>query len=151
MTGADLLVVRIERRRIAVAAFSGTRLEHVQARELSADLARANCTAERFVTWALEMFEPKAVMLEQGSVREGTRRRKLAAAIERRLAQYPLGFESVPPQAGTIFGVPEPRSQRAVQDVARTIWPDAARQGKEAGLQAAALGLHFQMHRLLNQ
>lgn len=147
MSCTDLLVIRIERRTISIAAFAGIRLDYTQSRELSSEHGAAMRSARSFITWAYETFQPDLVVLEAVRARPGTRRDSLAYTVRRTLFRLLTTRTEVDP--GSIrdaYGVPAPRTRSEIRKVVRTLWPELPGRATGSGpLDAAAVGLAFQM------
>lgn len=141
-----LLTIHVERRRIAVALFSGLRLDYAQVRELSSrdDLARRSTRS--FIAWLAETFEPEFAAVESLDVPDGTRRFALHRAVTSALryscvAQTEVGAAEV----RAALGVPGIATKSELRVAAAVLWPDIAGFNHPAVLDAAALGLHLQM------
>ncbi len=147
MSCADLLSIRIERRRIAVAVFSGMRLEYHQVRELSADSHRAQETARRFLIWIVDAFNPALVVMESDGAAEGTRRAELAHVVAGTLMLLKVPrLRIAASEVMGSFAAPGLRTKKSLRSVAAMLWPEVAeRHVHEATYDAAALGLHVQM------
>jgi len=147
MSCAETLSIRIERRRIAVAVFSGLRLEYHQVRELSADGSEAKRTAQRFTNWLADVFDPALVVIEATGTQEGTRRAELAHVVAGTLMLRRIPRLRIEPRdvLGN-FAVPGLRTKKSLRALAASIWPELpARYVHPAAYDAAALGLHVQM------
>jgi hypothetical protein len=150
MSCAALLSIRIERRRIAVAIFSGLRLEYHQVRELSSAEDEAKRTTQRFINWLVDVFDPALVVIEDAGAKEGTRRAELAHVVAGTLMLRRVPRVRIEPREvlGS-FAVPGLRTKKSLRVIAESIWPELpARHVHPATYDAAALGLHVQMKEL---
>lgn len=151
MNQIDLLAIRIERRRIAVAAFSGLRLDYAQVRELSSFEERATRSAREFTAWVAETLEPRFVAIEKVDAPDEARRSHLAFAVTRTIRFLPLAHTSVP--AADVLdslGAPPIPTKGRLRVIGALLWPELAGRVHPAALDAAALGLHLQMTALLH-
>lgn len=150
MSCAEVLSIRIERRRIAVAVFSGVRLEYHQVRELSSDPERAKLTSRRFTDWLVDVFQPALGVIEAADGTEGARRSELTHVVAgtlmlRRVPRVRITTHELL----SSFAVPALRTKKTLRAVAATLWPELpARHVHPAAYDAAALGLHVQMKEL---
>lgn len=147
MSCAEVVGIRIERRRIAVAVFSGLRLEYHQVRELPANRRQAKVATHRFVSWIIETFHPELVAVETVTAAEGTQRAELAHIVGGALML--LRAARVHVAAAEILGAfsaPGLRTKKDLHSIAEALWPElGARRVHSATFDAAALGLHVQM------
>jgi hypothetical protein len=147
MSCAEVVSIRVERRRLAVAVFSGLRLEYHQVRELPADGQQAKAAARRFIAWVVETFNPELVAVETGAAKEGSRRADLAHIVGGvlmllRAARVHVAASEVLDS----YSTPALRTRKELRSIAAVLWPDlAARRVHPATFDAAALGLHVQM------
>lgn len=152
MSCANLISIRIERRRLAVAVFAGLRLEYHDVRELPTDSHKAQVATRRFVTWVVATFPPEVVALETVTAREGTRRAELAHVVggTLMLLRAPRLHVAAPDVLGA-FATPALRTKKELREVGAALWPElAARRVHPATFDAAALGLHVQMKALFS-
>jgi hypothetical protein len=152
MTCTNLISIRIERRRLAVAVFSGLRLEYHDVRELPTDSHKARVATRRFVSWIVATFPPEAVAVETVTAREGTRRTELAHIVggTLMLLRTPRIHVSSPEVLGG-FAAPALRTKKELRAVGAALWPElAARHVHPSTFDAATLGLHVQMRSLFH-
>jgi hypothetical protein len=152
MNCIDLLAIRVERRRVAIAAFSGTRLDYVQVRELPSDRFLAARSARRFVGWVTEVFAPGVVVLEEQPMNTGPARADLYGVVVRQLrSSFSTRVHVYPAEIREYLGVPGPRSRTELREIGHRIWPELSnRLVNSAAYDAAALGLHLQMTSLFS-
>lgn len=146
MIHSDILAVRIERRRIALAAFRGLKLDFADVRELSDNALDAAASTREYLVWAIEMFKPTAAAVERPTIRLDTRREYLANVAFAVLAGRPVSRVLIrPATVREAMGEPPLRSRREVLQVATALWPRLPGTRNLAAYDAALLGLHFQM------
>lgn len=151
MNEIDVLTIRIERRRIAIAAFSGLKLDFAQVRELSSFDERAAKSAREFTAWAAETLRPKFVAVEAVRAEEETRRSHLACAVSRTLRFLPVAQTSVPAaDVLASWGTPPIQTKMQLRVIGALLWPELAGRTHPAALDSAALGLHLQMKALMH-
>jgi len=147
---ANLLAVRVERRSIASAVFSGERLEYTQMRHLSSTKEKALSSAVGFINWLLESFAIESVALEALAGTAQIQRQTLTNLITQTLRDrmLPIWQISKPELLGAL-GHPALKSRKEVREVIATIWPIlAGTNGQTFIRDAAALGLYVQTERL---
>lgn len=147
---STLLVLRIERRCIAVAVFLGTHLDYTEVRHLSSSKDKALGSAVRFVDWLLHCFKIDSAALETISSPGNIHRRTLSDAIEKTLRDNLLSIYRIPKsEVFAAFGEPRLRCRRELRELVVGIWPILTGGGGKALVQdAAALGVHVQTERL---
>lgn len=142
----DILAVRVERRRIALASFRGIKLDFADVRELSDNPHDAATSTREYLAWAIETFQPAAVALERPRARPDTRRDYLANVAFAAFAGKPVSRVFIRPETvRDAMGEPPLRSRREVHQVAAALWPRLPGTRNVAAYDAALLGLHFQM------
>lgn len=145
-----LAAIRIERRTLAAAVFSGTRLKGVRVRHLPAGAAKSEASAASFVSSILADFGPSDVIVERSSATEGRRVAGLQRTVRALIADSSLPF--VDAEVGELlvaFGHPPLPNRRDLRAVAGTICPlPNLKPNQAAGLDAVALGLYAQTERL---
>jgi hypothetical protein len=144
-----LIAVRIERRTIAAAIFSGDHLEHSESRQLSSDNDRALASAVGFVQWILNYFPAESAALE--AIADGEfQRRILHDNISQVLRGAGLPIWEIPKQALLEgCGHPALKSRTQLREIATSVWPVVSGTHAKLFIQdAAILGLHVQIERL---
>jgi hypothetical protein len=146
-----LISVRVERRTIAAAIFTGDHLEYTDSRQLSSSPEKALTSAVGFTNWLMQHFSVESSTLEAIPKGNAFQRRSLHDAIYRTLRDRMIPIWEVP-KTDLLegFGYPALGSRRELREIATTIWPVIS--GNRAGVfiqDAAILGLHVQTERLL--
>ena len=146
------LAIKVERRTLAVALFSGRHLEYTQRREISSNGDKAEASAVGFVGWAISNFAVESAAVEGLPSDRPTRQASLTQAVigvlrERGIPVWEVGKQ----QLFESFGVPPLRTRGELREVIRSIWPILPGQSTEAAtLDATALGLYVQTVRLFS-
>ena len=151
--GAESLAgIRVERRAIAVAVFSGDHLRYADARQLSSCPAKAADSAVSFVARFQERFRFASAALESIPKGRGMRRSEIGGAVIAALQRQGIAVAGVgEAELLTAFGHPPLRFRRDLRKVVSRIYPvlDEAL-GAPWTHDAAALGLYVQTERLFN-
>lgn len=152
MSCSDLLTIAVERRRIAVAAYAGLRLDYLQVRELSSIADEAARSAQRFITWAFTTFNPALIAVEAPPPVRAARRLFLHAIIRGTLERQAANIIEVEP--GNLrqwLSTPALRTRGQVWVIGDRLCPQLARYRRHAAAHDAALiGVHVQMTHLLS-
>jgi hypothetical protein len=152
MSCTELLTIAIERRRVAVAAFAGLRLDYLQVRELSSIESEAGRTVQRFVAWATATFNPTRIAIESPPPTRADRRLYLHAVVRGTLTQSSAELVEVDPgQLRQHFTDLKLRTQREARAIADQLGPQLARYPEQpAAHDAVLIGIHVQMTDLLS-
>jgi hypothetical protein len=151
MSCADLLSITIERRRVAIAVFSGLRLEYHQVRELSAAEDEAARSTRIFIEWAIDQFKPARIAIQAPPPISAHRRLTLHAVVRGTLISHPTQpAELDPATLRDYFATPSLRNKTQLRRIAPRLWPALRRGGQPSLCDAALMGLHFQMLDLLS-
>ncbi len=147
MRCTDLLVIAVERRRIAIAAFSGVRMDYVQVRELSSREEQAGRTVQRFLNWAIATFEPAQVAIQAPPPTSYHRRLYLHAVARGALVEVKVPvIEVEQKKLRYLLTVPHVRSRVQARAIADHLWPELIRHPQQpAPREAALIGIHVQM------
>jgi len=151
MSYADLLTISVERRRVAIAVFSGLHLDYHQARELSAGEDEASRTTQAFVTWATDQFRPARVALQAPPSLSAHRRLTLHAIVRGTLASHPTPRTELDPATlRQYLATPPLRTKTQLRRIAPRLWPELRRGSQPSVCDAVLMGLHLQMLDLLS-
>jgi hypothetical protein len=149
----DLAAIRIERRAIAVAIFSGDQLKYPPvARQLSSDPAKALGSAAMFIHHIRDKcsFNNSAIeMLPSGYEAQRSHLAQIVTEvlIERQVAIWQFAKREVL----TAFGHPPLRFRNEVREVMSAMWPEVnGGFGSPLIRDALALGLYCQVEHLLS-
>jgi hypothetical protein len=151
MANHKLVALKVDRRSVAAAVFSGRHLDYVQERQLATHPAKAEASTLGFVNWIVATFEIESVALEKVHAGTEIRRGQLAGAIRDTLRQSGISiWEFSKQDLFAAFGVPPLKSRRELREVTLAVWPILDGGSEKMGiLDAAALGLFVQTERLL--
>jgi hypothetical protein len=143
-----LMAVRIERRALAVAVFSGIHLEGRRVLQLSSNPSRAESSTAGFIREMLSENNCPSVAIE--SVPDDIRRAVLHGAIVQQCRANEISVWEISKQS--VFDAlahPPLKTRSEVRDLMLRIWPMAAlKQSQVCALDAFALGLYVQTERL---
>jgi len=147
-----LLAVRIERRAVAIAVFSGDHLKHADARQLSSIPDKALDTAASFVTRFIEKFQFESAAFEIIPNDREMQRTLLHRAVLDVLSHQAIGIQDVRKEELLgAFGHPGLRSRKELRTTISNIYPVLDESfGGPWTHDAAALGLYVQTERLFN-
>lgn len=147
---SNLIAIKIRRRSVAAAVFSDRTLEHVQALQLCNEPEAVNDAVARFIASLLERFHPDsaAIGISRGAV--GERVTSLTETAEAILRGAGIPFWRIEDQTVLeAYAVPKLKGRRHLRPIVRSFWPHLAER-QLTGYEAAALGLHIQVERLLS-
>jgi hypothetical protein len=147
MSNKHILSIKIERRRIAIAVFTGLEIDDMQVRYLPPERSVAETRAASFIRWMISAYEPSiAAMIFPNEIDK--RRRPIALAIAEALRQEAIPIWEVQKEdLFKHFGNPPLASSRQLREIARRIWPAIGGANSAPLLEAAALGLFIQLSR----
>jgi hypothetical protein len=143
-----LLAVRVERRAVAVAVFSGVHLEGRRVLQLSSDPARAEASTAGFIRAVLSENECPSAAIE--SVSGDIRRAILHAAVMEHCRANGTSVWEVSGKA-VLEALCHPllKSRGELRDLMLHMWPvQDLKQSQMCALDAFALGLYVQTERL---
>ncbi len=145
-----LIAIRIERRTVAAAVFTGQRLDYVDTRQLSSSHDKALDSAVGFIEWMLSRFQVESAAVEAILDDREIQRRVVHDAICAHLRERLLPIWEVPRQELLRgYGHPPLKKRPELRTVAEGIWPIlAGGHARAYALDAAILGLHVQLERL---
>lgn len=147
---SKLLALKIRRRAITAAIFSGRMLEHVEALHLCNEPGAVNDAVARFLASLLERFHPDSAAIGISRGRVGQRVVSLTEAAEAMLRGAGVPFWPIEDQTVLeSYAVPKLKGRHHLRPIIRSFWPHLAER-QLTGYEAAALGLHVQVERLLS-
>jgi hypothetical protein len=147
-----LAAVRIGRRTVAIAVFTGTHLEHSQVVRLSSDLNAALRRVPAIVQRVLDQFGVSTVALESPLRQSEGRTTRLQDALFQQLrnlavAVWPVSFADLCRHSS----LPPVRTRHALRQIAGNIFPALGVTSRsKLDCDAALLGLYVQTERLLS-
>ncbi|HEX4134620.1 MAG TPA: hypothetical protein VHY84_08440 [Bryobacteraceae bacterium] len=143
-----LMAVRVERRGVATALFSGVHLEGRRVRQLSSDPNKAEASAEAFIREVFSENDCPSAAIEYVS---GEIRRSVLHNIVRQQCQANgISLWEVPGKSIlNALAHPALKTRGEVREMMLRIWPMAAlKQSQVCALDAFAVGLYVQTERL---
>jgi hypothetical protein len=155
--GAHLLTpilvgIRIERRGVAAAIFTGAHLESVRFRHLSSKPIKAEASASGFVRSLIHEFRIESAALETIPLNEEIQRAVLTRAVAKQLRDDGTSIWEVSKRTVIAsLAHPPPRTRSQAREIIQQIWPQLApKRGEVCALDAVGLGLFVQTERLFN-
>jgi hypothetical protein len=144
--------IRIERRGVGAAIFTGAHLESVRFRHLSSKPLKAEGSASGFIRSLIQEFHIESAALETVPVHQEIQRAMLTQAVSRQLRADGTSIWEVSKQ--TVIAAmahPPPRTRSEVREIIQQMWPQLApKRGQVSALDAVAIGLFVQTERLFN-
>ena len=145
-----LIAITASRRSVSAAILRNRTIEYTDVINLPDSPTRSCDAAIRFLGWMLEDFRPTLAAVSDLHVDGGRRVQILSAAIEGVLSSAQLPIWRVTTEVLLAsYGVPPLESKVKLHEVARSFWPHLS-DAREKTLEAAALGFHVQVERLLS-
>ena len=148
-----LAAIRLERRGLAVAIFSGFHLEYPPlVRQLPSDIGKAQNSAASFISSVMQRCPFATAALETLASTAEVQRHTLLRIVEGVLSEQAVGIWQVEKRdILAAYGYPPLTSRGQVQKIVETIWPDM-NGGFGAPLirDSLALGLYCQTEYLFN-
>jgi hypothetical protein len=141
----------VQRRSIGAAIFVGTHLGFSDVRQLASDRDKAKAAAVGFVNWILETFDIDTSALEMFEGSQDFMKAGTYQEVEQVLRGRDISIQSIDTAAFlNSYAHPAKVSRKDVREIVSNIWPilDSDR-SHPAKLDAVALGLYCQTHRLL--
>lgn len=150
MKSSKLIAIKVRRRVVAAAVFSARTLEHIDALQLCDEPEAVRDAVARFLASLLERFRPDSATIGLSRGRIGQRVKLLSETIETilRSAGIPLWIIEDREVLKT-YSVPGLKGRHQLRAIIRSFWPHLAER-QLSGYEAAALGLYFQVERLLS-
>jgi hypothetical protein len=147
---SKLIALKIRRRAVAAALFSDRILEHVEALQLCNEPEAVKDAVARFIGSLLEKFQPDSAAIGISRGKVGQRVTTLTETSEAILRAAGMPFWRIEDQAVLeAYAVPKLKGRHHLRPIVRSFWPHLA--GRQlSGYEAAALGLHVQVERLLS-
>lgn len=143
-----LMAVRVERRGVATALFSGVHLEGWRVRQLSSNPNQAEASTEAFIREVFSENDCPSAAIEY--VSGETRRSVLHEIIRQQCRANAISLWEVPGKSIlNALAHPPLRTRGEVREMMLRIWPMAAlKQSQVCALDAFALGLYVQTERI---
>ena len=143
-----LMAVRVERRGVATALFSGVHLEGWRVRQLSSDPSRAEASTEAFIREVFSENDCPSAAIE--FVSGEIRRSVLHNVIRQQCQTHGISLWEVPGKSIlNALAHPPLKTRGEVREMMLRMWPMAAlKQSQVGALDAFALGLYVQTERI---
>ena len=147
---SKLLAIRIRRRSVAAAVFSGRHLEYMDMLHLCNEPEVVTDAVARFLARILENFKPSDVALGTSRVAQGERVKALTQLVESMLTAEGVPIWKVDDKTLLeSYAVPKLKNKDQLRPIVLSFWPHLGHRQASA-FEAAALGLHVQVDRLLS-
>jgi hypothetical protein len=151
--GNKLLAIKVTRRTVAVAVFRERQLYYAEVRHLSSKAEQAESSAIAFVSWCVEYFRVRFAALEDAVASEEARSASIISRLRIRLQAQGIPCQIVGKHTLFESYATVPLASRTeLYPVIATLWPQLdPRDFHTSVLDAAAVGLYFQVENLLSQ
>lgn len=147
---SKLLAIRIRRRSVAIAVFTGQHLEHIEMLHLCNESEIVTDTVARFLARILENFKPEDAVLGISRVPQGQRVQTLIQLTENMLTVEGIPIWRVEDrELLESYALPKLKNKDQLRSIILSFWPHLGNR-QAAAFEAAALGLHAQVDRLLS-
>lgn len=147
---SKLLSIRIRRRSVAAAVFSGRHLEYLDVLHLCNEPEIVTDTVARFLANIIENFKPADAVFGTSRALQGERVRTLTETAEKMFSSAGIPIWRVSDKAVLeSFAIPKLRNKEQLRPIVQSFWPHLGHR-QLAAFEAAALGLHLQVERLLS-
>lgn len=147
---SKLLAIRIRRRSVAVAVFSGRHLEYLDMLHLCNEPEVVTDAVARFLARVLENIKPEDVVLGISRSPQGERVKTLTQLAENMLTVEGIPIWRVEDKILLeSYAMPKLKNKDELRSIVLSFWPYLGHRQASA-FEAAALGLHAQVHRLLS-
>ena len=149
LMNGKLLAIKIRRRSVALAVFSGQSLEYVATLQLSNEPGAVIDSVARLVAQALEHFNPALAALGIGRIRESSRVSTVMKFTEEMLTSRGIPVWKVKDQILLeSYATPKLKSCGQMRSIVASFWPHLSPRQMSA-FEAVALGFYIQIERLL--
>lgn len=150
MTRSKLLAIRIRRRSIAAAIFSGRQLEYLDILHLCNEPAVVTDSVTRFLMGIIDNFKPMDAALGTSRAQQGRRVEEMTQLAQNILTGNGIPFWGIEDKALLeSFAVPKLKNKESLRPIVMAFWPHLSYK-QAAAFEAAALGLHVQTERVLS-
>lgn len=147
---SKLIALKIRRRVITAAVLSNRTLEHIEALQLCNEPKAVTDAVARFLASLLEKFHPDSAVIGMSRGRVGQRVMTLTETAEAMLRVAGIPFWRIEDRAVLdSYAVPRLKGRSYLRPIVRSFWPHLAER-QLTGYEAAALGLHVQVERVLS-
>ena len=146
---SKLLAIRIRRRSVAAAVFSGRHLEYMDMLHLCNEPEIVTDAVARFLARILENFKPGDVVLGTSRAAQGERVKSLTQLTEKMLTVEGIPIWRVGDKTLLeSYAIPKLRNKDQLRPIVRSFWPHLSHRQTSA-FEAVALGFYLQVERML--
>jgi len=147
---SKLIAIRIRRRSVAAAVFLGRQLEYIEMLHLCNEPEIVTDSVRRFLAKIIESFRPADAALGASRAPQGERVKALTRMTEEILSTAGIPVWKVDDKSLLeSFAMPRLRNKQQLRPIVQSFWPHLGNR-QLAAYEAAALGLHVQVDRLLS-
>ena len=147
---SKLLAVKIRRRHVAVAIFSGRHPQYLDTLQLCNEPETVTDTVARFLAWILENYQPQTAAIGTSQARQGERVKQLNEITEKMFLSEGIPIWKIEDKELLhAYTFPKLKNKKQLRPIVRSFWPELAEK-KLTAYEAAALGLYVQVERLLS-
>ena len=147
---SKLIAIRIRRRSVAAAVFTGRQLEYLEMLHLCNEPEIVTDSVRRFLARIIENFKPADAALGCSRAPQGERVKVLTRMTEKTLSAAGIPVWNVDDKKVLeTFAIPKLRNKQQLRPIVQSFWPHLGNR-QLAAYEAAALGLHLQVDRLLS-
>ena len=147
---SKLLALKIRRRQVSAAVFSGRHPQFLETLQLCNEPDEATDAVARFLAWVLENFKPDTAAIGTSQARQGERVRKLNEIVENMFLSEGIPVWKIEDkELLNAYAFPKLKNKKQLRPIVSSFWPEFE-QRKFAAFEAAALGLYVQVERLLS-
>jgi len=145
-----LLAIKIHRRHVAAAVFSGKTLDYIDTLHLCNEPEAVTDTVARFLARILENLKPESAAIGISRTNQGERVNALLAMTEKMLQASGIPVWKIDDKTLLeSYAIPKLKNKKQLRPIVLSFWPHiGARQ--QSGFEAVALGFHVQVERLLS-
>jgi hypothetical protein len=147
---SKLLAIKIRRRSVAVAIFSGRTLEYPDTLHLCNEPGAVNDAVARFLAWVIENYKPASAVIGISKAKQGQRVSTLTETTEKMLLAEGIPVHKIGDRSLLeSYAIPKLKNKDQLRPIVRSFWPHLGHKQASA-FEAAALGFHFQVEHLFS-
>jgi hypothetical protein len=147
---SKLLALKIRRRHVAAAVFSGRHPEFLDTLQLCNEPEAVTDTLARFLAWILENYHPQTAAIGTSEDRQGERVMQLNETAEEMFLSEGIPVWKVEDKDLLYaYAFPKLKNKLQLRPIVAAFWP-ALEEKKLTAYEAAALGHYVQVERLLS-
>jgi hypothetical protein len=146
---SKLFAIKIRRRSVAIAVFSGKTLEYTDTLHLCNEPEAVSDTVAKFLAWVIENYRPASATIGISRARRGQRVSALLEATEKMLLSEGIPVHKIDDRALLeSYAIPKLKNKDQLRQIVRSFWPHLSHRQTSA-FEAVALGFYLQVERML--